>query len=117
MFDLESSITNWRAQMLATGIESPIPLDELENHLREDVDEQMRSGVDEQQAFQAAVQRLGQGRKLEAEFAKAARARQMAVWLVLTAIAFASCWMQFGRSPATALVYGFFIAGLAACRA
>ncbi|HSY19432.1 MAG TPA: prepilin peptidase [Candidatus Acidoferrales bacterium] len=114
MFNLESSITNWRQQMLAAGIKSPVPLDELEIHLREDVEQQVRSGLDEQQAFETAGQRIGRARKLESEFAKTDGARQMAVWLLLTAIAFAGCWLQFGRSPALALVYGIFIAGLAA---
>jgi len=30
MFNLESSIARWREQMLAAGIQSPVPLDELE---------------------------------------------------------------------------------------
>ena len=34
MFDLEKSITRWREQMLAAGIKTPSPLEELENHLR-----------------------------------------------------------------------------------
>jgi hypothetical protein len=38
--------------MLAAGIRTPVPLDELENHLREDVEQQMRSGLSAQQAFE-----------------------------------------------------------------
>ena len=30
MFDLEKAITDWRKQMLAEGIKTPLPLDELE---------------------------------------------------------------------------------------
>ena len=37
MFDLEQSIAEWRRQMLAAGIKTPVPLEELEIHLREDI--------------------------------------------------------------------------------
>ena len=37
MSDLEQSIAEWRKQMLAAGIETPVPLEELEIHLREDI--------------------------------------------------------------------------------
>ena len=36
--DLESLIANWRREMLAAGIKTPVPLEELESHLREDID-------------------------------------------------------------------------------
>jgi len=41
MFDLEQSISDWRRQMLAAGIWTPVPLDELETHLRTDIGQQM----------------------------------------------------------------------------
>jgi len=41
MFDLEQSVSDWRRQMLAAGIRTPVPLDELETHLREDIEQQM----------------------------------------------------------------------------
>jgi len=37
MFDLEQAIIAWRQQMLAAGIKSPVPLEELENHLRDEI--------------------------------------------------------------------------------
>ena len=36
----------------------PVPLEELEIHLREDVERQMRSGLNEQQAFEITVGEL-----------------------------------------------------------
>ena len=39
MFNLEEKISEWRKQMLAAGIRSPVPLEELEIHLREKPDE------------------------------------------------------------------------------
>jgi hypothetical protein len=70
MPDLEKQITAWRQQMLAAGIKTPALLDELQSHLREDIERQMQSGAEAQQAFETAVQRLGQACVLKAEFAK-----------------------------------------------
>jgi hypothetical protein len=41
MFNLEQAIADWRQQMLAAGIKTPVPLEELENHLREENEQQM----------------------------------------------------------------------------
>ena len=45
MFDLEKAIADWRRQMLAAGIKTPVPLEELESHLREEIEQQMKSGL------------------------------------------------------------------------
>jgi hypothetical protein len=39
MFDLEQSIATWRRQMLDAGIKAPVPLEELESHLRDDIEQ------------------------------------------------------------------------------
>jgi len=70
MFDLEQSIAEWRRQMLAAGITTPAPLEELEIHLREAVESQMRSGLGAQEAFETAVRQIGQTGALQTEFAK-----------------------------------------------
>ena len=59
MFDLEHSIADWRKQMLAAGIKTPMPLEELESHLREDVARQMQSGTTAEQAFKIAIHGIG----------------------------------------------------------
>ena len=41
MFDLEKSIKDWRWQMFAAGIETPVPLEELEIHLRDEIERQI----------------------------------------------------------------------------
>ena len=41
MFNLEAAIADWRRQMLAAGIKAPVPLEELESHMREDVENQL----------------------------------------------------------------------------
>jgi hypothetical protein len=70
MFNLEQSIAEWRRQMLAIGIKTPVPLEELESHLREDVEERMHSGSSAPQAFASAVQQIGHASSLKQEFAK-----------------------------------------------
>ncbi len=80
MFDLEQAIADWQKQMLAAGIQTPAPLEELEIHLREDVGRQMRSGTSAQQAFEVAAQRIGQARALKFEFEK--DGLSMEAWLV-----------------------------------
>jgi hypothetical protein len=69
MFDLEKAIAKWRKQMLAAGIQTPT-LDELENHLREEIERQTKSGVGGQPAFEAATEKIGQPGKLKTEFKK-----------------------------------------------
>ncbi len=70
MFNLEQAIAEWRRQMIAAGIQAPIPLDELESHLRDDIEEQMKTGADAARAFALAVQRMGQPAPLQMEFMK-----------------------------------------------
>jgi Clp amino terminal domain, pathogenicity island component len=70
MFNLEKSISNWRRQMIAGGIKSSAVLDELESHLREDVERRMRSSTPAEKAFEEAVQQVGSADQLKLEFGK-----------------------------------------------
>ena len=70
MFELEKAIADWRQRMLTDGIKSPAPLDELESHLREEIERQMKSESNEQQAFEIAVEKIGQASELKIEFKK-----------------------------------------------
>jgi hypothetical protein len=70
MFDLEQSIADWRRRMLVAGIKTPVPLEELESHLRDDIAQQMQSGLSAQRAFEIAVKRIGQTPELKREFKK-----------------------------------------------
>lgn len=70
MFDLNLAIIEWRRAMVAAGIASPEVLDELESHLRDDVEEQVRSGAEVGRAFTSAIHRLGTPGTLGKEFAK-----------------------------------------------
>src|SRR5580658_8262874 len=70
MFDLELSIAEWRRMMLAAGIQTPVPLDELESHLREEIERQIKSGLNPQEAYNCAVQNIGRADALKNEFEK-----------------------------------------------
>ena len=70
MFNLEQSIAEWRQQMLAAGIKIPVPLEELECHLREEIEQQIKSGLSAQQAFEIAANEIGRAPQLKREFKK-----------------------------------------------
>jgi hypothetical protein len=71
MFDLEKAIVDWRRQMLAAGIKTPVPLEELEIHVRDEIELQMKSGLNLEKAFEISVWRIGQSSVLKREFGKA----------------------------------------------
>jgi hypothetical protein len=103
MFNLDQAIAEWRRQMVAAGIKTPEVLDELEGHLREDVEEQVRSGSNAQEAFEAAVQRMGQANSLKVEFEKAGEmaGQEKKFW-------------SRGSTMAVGFLSGFFCLGLSA---
>jgi len=70
MFSIEQSIADWRQQMLAAGIKTPVPLEELEIHLREEIEQQIQLGLNPEKAFESAVQKIGQADLLKTEFKK-----------------------------------------------
>ena len=71
MFNLEQAVEEWRRQMVKAGIKTPVPLEELESHLREEIERQMKSGLNERRAFEIAAQQIGQTNTLNNEFKKA----------------------------------------------
>jgi hypothetical protein len=70
MFNLERAISEWRRQMIAAGIKQTSALDELEEHLRSDVEQQTRLGLDGEAAFSNAVARIGAATQVREEFKK-----------------------------------------------
>jgi hypothetical protein len=77
MRNLNDQIAEWRTRMAAGGIKSPAVLDELESHLREDLERHVRAGRSEEDAFATAVQRIGESDLLKAEFAKIAEPKEV----------------------------------------
>jgi hypothetical protein len=70
MFNLEQSIAEWRQQMLAAGIKSPMLLQELEGHLQEEFERQIKAEINEGNAFKIAAQQIGEAGRIRAEFGK-----------------------------------------------
>jgi hypothetical protein len=75
MFDMEHAIAEWRRQMRSVGLRNPAALDELESHLREEMEQLMELGLTAPASFEMAVQRLGQPGPLQSEWAKAGHGR------------------------------------------
>lgn len=111
--------------MLAAGIKTPVPLEELESHLREEIEEQVRSGINEQQAFEVTVLQIGPGKELKTEFTKeqgwrgmlhdhmSMRARYLLViWVAYCSFIFLSHEIS-SHPPGTWLAGGLLIALLA----
>jgi hypothetical protein len=70
MFNFDQAVSEWRQQMIAGGVKAHEVLEELESHLRDDVEQQARSGMGQQQAFGDAMQRIGERQALKKEFCK-----------------------------------------------
>ena len=101
MFDLEQSILEWRKQMLAAGIKTPVPLEELEIHLREEIEQQRKSGLSEQESFKISVQRIGQPNMLKSEFKKSERKQMKRIIIVSAGVIGVAVGMAF-VTPAVA---------------
>jgi len=83
MRDLEKQIAAWRQNMAKAAGHRPEVLEELELHLRDEIDRLVRSGRSESDAFQTAVSGLGTPGALGAEFEKLSHARR-AKWKPVT---------------------------------
>ena len=86
MYHLEQAITDWRKQMLAAGIKSPVPLEELESHLCEEIERQLKSGLNAERAFAKAVEQIGQAPVLKKEFKKVERTLMKKILVILLGI-------------------------------
>ncbi|HQU72263.1 MAG TPA: permease prefix domain 1-containing protein [Calditrichia bacterium] len=70
MFNLNRQILKWRIGLMVRGAFEKSDLDELESHLRDDIDALKRIGCSEEEAFHKAAQRLGDARFLRQEYLK-----------------------------------------------
>ena len=78
--------------MLAAGIKTPVPLDELEIHLREEIMRQIKSGASSKAAFENSAMIFGEPNKLNSEFKKIRVPRS---WRILAVMWFAGCLWSF----------------------
>src|SRR5687767_15273336 len=70
MHNLEQLIAEWRKTMMTAPNVGRETLDELENHLRENLAQLVRSGMTEAEAFQKAIAQLGTALTIASEFQK-----------------------------------------------
>jgi len=91
--------------MLDAGIRTPVPLEELESHLRDEIERQMKTGLNAQQAFAVATRQMGNADRLKSEFRKEAKEARnwklihviWAVYLCLLTSGFANVLFQNGN--------------------
>jgi hypothetical protein len=76
MFDLEKAIAEWRRHMAAGGVKSHEILNELESHLRDEFEKQLRIGQSGHQAFEIASRSIGKSSVLAIEFEKAKETKE-----------------------------------------
>jgi len=72
--------------MLDAGLENPVPMEELEIHLREEIERRMQSGVNAARGFEIAVQEIGRPNLLKSEFRKNERINMKRTMFLLTGI-------------------------------
>jgi hypothetical protein len=77
MFDVTKSTADWLVDLKQTGSFEDSDLEELESHLKDEIEQLMNKGLSEKEAFWVATSRLGNTEELPEEYAKA---NSRAVW-------------------------------------
>lgn len=70
MFELNKSVNDWRRRLLTTGYCSRLELEELEEHLRQEVKTLESMSLSTEEAFIIASRRLGEPEEISREFGK-----------------------------------------------
>lgn len=70
MFDLELNIRSWCDYLRSSGKLSEDDILELESHLREQIDDLIKNGLDKEEAFLISVKRLGNVNLISEEYSK-----------------------------------------------
>jgi hypothetical protein len=68
--ELEAQIDRWRGYVQRSRAISPADVDELEDHLREQIADRKATGLDDEEAFLVAIKRLGNLDAVSHEFAR-----------------------------------------------
>ncbi|SDK66302.1 permease prefix domain 1-containing protein [Arthrobacter sp. ok362] len=68
--ELEAQIDRWRGYVQRSRAISPADVDELEDHLREQIADRQATGLDDEEAFLVAIKRLGNLDAVSREFAR-----------------------------------------------
>lgn len=70
MFDLDTAIATWRASLTWKRSIDKEDRDELERHVRDAVEEGVRQGMSEEDAFRTTIRRMGQLPQIDREYRK-----------------------------------------------
>jgi len=70
MFELESQIRKWRGHLRSSGSLREQDLEELESHLRDNIDDLTARGITTEEAILISIRRMGDTEALSDEFAK-----------------------------------------------
>ena len=92
MFNLDKSVENWLKNLQRHSILKQYEIDELHDHLTCLIDTNLENGMDREEAFTAAVNRMGRGRDILNEYFKISftdRLRRLPKPLVAIATGFA----------------------------
>lgn len=68
--EIDARVAEWRRALSRSATVTDADADELESHLRDQIEELSRRGLDEEEAFLVAVRRLGATDAITAEFAR-----------------------------------------------
>ncbi len=98
MFDVERQMEQWRAGLVGSEMLGNSTVDELENHLREEMGDLKASGLSDEEAFFVSRRRLGEAEVLAAEFAKVNPSRRFAGKFLWMAIGVLGYWLVFHLS-------------------
>ncbi len=91
MFDLNQEISEWKRSLGQSESVTGPDLDELESHLRDQIDHLTLSGLSPEEAFWVAQRRIGNTTNLPGEFAKvngSAIFRRRLQWMLVGVITF-----------------------------
>ncbi len=86
MFQLDNAIENWKSGLLSNQNLTDSNVDELQGHLRDEIDNLMLAGLNEEEAFMVSSHRMGDQQAVGAEFAKVNPSlawRRRAFWMFL----------------------------------
>ncbi len=91
MFDLNTAITNWRQELGQNDALDTGDLNEMESHLRDEIEGLAGGGLSQEEAFIIAAHRLGDTGQIAAEFAKVHGSRigrRRFFWMLTGVLAF-----------------------------
>jgi hypothetical protein len=95
MSDIEKQIEQWRAGLAESELLGGSDVNELESHLREEIEHLKTSGLADDEAVLVARRRLGDTAALEEEFAKVNPHRRLAnrlYWMVMGVLSYFVVW-------------------------